>query len=157
MGRFRDHQIDKLSIYNDGFLISAQTNTVILDDFIEEAVYAVKNRFSLTEQTIDEPQTVYDSQVVVQGKFSISDGVPRLGAIAQKKLSECFGRYGTEREYSVTGFTMRSDPDKTTRLSASSFSLDRRINVSFEKELYFSEAPLKTDDHLDLLRSLEDD
>lgn len=155
VGKFRDHQIDKLSIYNDGFLVSAQANTAILDDFIEEAVHYVKDRFSLTEQTIYEPQIEYDSQIVVQGNFSIADGMSPLETATQKKLSDCFSKYGTDRKYEVVGFMMQSDPEITHGLNSSNFTLERRANVPFKKRLYYSVAPLKTDDHLELLRSLE--
>lgn len=153
-GKFEDHQIDKLSIFNDGFLVNSRVNTNILQAFVDEAVAAVKARFSLVERGIDEPQTVYDSHILVRGEFAIASKLSQLGVLTGEKINSCLERYGVSQEYEISGFMMQSDPGIPQKLRTSRFSIDRRINVPFEKNLYFSEAPLRTDDHLDLIRLL---
>ncbi len=92
-----------------------------------------------------------------------------LNAPLQRRL-DMFDRVGdliTERvrdygfiacpEYIPTALFFHFDTSKTTNppTLAVNFSVDRRSGVPFEENRYFSQAPLKTRDHIDALRELE--
>lgn len=57
-------------------------------------------------------------------------------------------------DFEPTGFSMHHDGTKPERY-AGSFSLERRAGASFESNKYFTQAPLKTFDHVALIEQIE--
>jgi hypothetical protein len=114
-----------------------------------------KEKFSLVERNIDEQKTIYDSHVVVRGNFPIMSEISKITDHVGTRISKLMGNYGMPREYTPFGFSMSYDHGAGHRWNTSSFLLERRGGEPYDKGLYFSTAPLSTNDHLDLLHSLD--
>jgi hypothetical protein len=62
----------------------------------------------------------------------------------------------THEEYRPTTTYFDVDPvEHKTRRKPNRFTLERRIGLPFSQNVYYSQAPLKSDDHLKLLSDLE--
>lgn len=76
-----------------------------------------------------------------------------------KILAEIIKDYGFSAcpTYEPYGFNMYFDNTKATTppTLATAFSLERRVGAAFEENKYFSQAPLRTQDHEEVLRRLE--
>jgi hypothetical protein len=64
--------------------------------------------------------------------------------------------FGEDIKYQLTFISVDHDP-LTRKHPIGRFSIQRRDNVPFSEDKYFSDAPLPTDIHLKLLERLEAD
>ena len=53
------------------------------------------------------------------------------------------------------GISLGCDPQKSGPIPIGRFAVERRLNRPFEQNIFYSEAPVKTADHLKLLEMLE--
>jgi hypothetical protein len=76
---------------------------------------------------------------------------PKLGKIAKALAS--LVPPGSSTSYEATSLAFSTDFKDGTPLV--SFKFERQINIPFSEHRYYSSAPVHTDDHLELLESLE--
>jgi hypothetical protein len=57
--------------------------------------------------------------------------------------------------FEVSGFSLQTDISQQRRHIIGAFSIERRAGVPFSENKYFSQAPLRTAEHEELLRELE--
>ena len=154
-GKYRDHAIGKVGIYSDGVVISTTINSKILDDFWNDALEFVKSDFGVVEDV--KPQVQYDSHVVVRGNFDPQEWLSPAALAIRKELGELVSQYGTRASFDASGFTLQASSAVVKGISVSGFAIERRVGEPIEKKLFYSTAPLRTDDHLALLARLESD
>ncbi|MGD0546556.1 MAG: hypothetical protein ABR991_01860 [Terracidiphilus sp.] len=71
-----------------------------------------------------------------------------ISAIVQRNLKE-------ELKYEPAKFWLAHDPNKRSA-SVAPFTIEHRALSLFEENIYFSEAPLPTEDHISLLSEIEE-
>jgi hypothetical protein len=155
VGKFQDVQINELSIYSDGLIVSSPSSTDILDAFIDDLLSWAESELGLVQAPTAQPKKYYESSIVVHSMSDLPAALrPRndLTAVLELALESA----GIECPYKFTGFLFDADPASFpgTR-KPFRFIVDRRVGVPFSQHLFFSQAPLRTKDHLNLLESLE--
>ena len=98
---------------------------------------------------------MYFSQLEIGLDLPLPQSFPQvsaLGAAITKRLS---GFWEQPPRFEMTGFTFHYDKAKYPAHSPVAFKLERRAENPFEKEVYWTEAPLSTDDHLAVLTEFE--
>ena len=144
IGNFHDHQIDKLSLYSDGFIVVAKIDTNIIDLFITDALTYVKEQFSLEERNIGPPQLRYDSNLVVRGDFHPDRWMSKSVAVAQRRLNELVHGYASDFPgFQAAGFSLYGNPSKVKGLAVDDSVFARRAGMPFEQNLFFSSGPLR--------------
>jgi hypothetical protein len=111
--------------------------------------------------TVTDPRGLYISQVELQLDVSLESASPIIGWIGGR-LSEVVGRYesgGQSPDSAVPAFLTTSlvlNPDPNQYAVTSDFRIERRANRPYPENVYFSQAPLRTSDHVALLGEFED-
>jgi hypothetical protein len=158
IGKFRDIQINEFNIYSDGVIVSSGSDTDAIDAFVDDVLAWAKEEFGIVQLTDGfPPERAYESSMVVKSDADL------MRALAPKNdMSTILNKiYHSDRGYvggdiGLTGFIAAVDRSKFTgRRKPISFTLDRRLGLPFENNIYFSMAPLRTKDHLEVLRSIE--
>lgn len=154
MGVWNGIQIDELAVYNDGIIVGARAPTKFLDDLCSDLIELISSRFGLNMVPASE-QRHYESAVVIRLDQSISKKLSFLDVI-NSDLAAFQENYGLgTHDFGFASIETGVDMTKGSGKRPLTFSIVRRANVSFEDCVWFSAAPLKTDDHVALLENLE--
>jgi hypothetical protein len=156
IGKFKDIQISEFAIYPDGIIVSSASNSKILDEFIDDLFGWAREEFGLIPTLDSIHEKTYESNIVVKAASDITTVIaPSAAAIAAVNKV-----YGSDRypaaELAHSGFIF--SVDETTFPGVKKpvkFIVDRRLRVPIEQNFFYSQAPLTTDDHLDVLRAFE--
>jgi hypothetical protein len=153
IGKFKDVQIDELQIYPDGIIAAGRCNTTILDEFIEDLFAWAKDTFGLITPSTTKPEKFFESVVVVRSTKDLALSISPKKDVA-RLFNELFA--DSSAPFKISGFTLDSDPAQFLgRRKPLRFTLERRAAVPFAENVFFSHAPLRTDDHLRILSEIE--
>jgi len=140
-----------LEIYTDGMVASTSSSTNDSTVFLEDlASFALTKGFSWPEQI----GRGFTSTVLVETKGNLLSINPQLQRISQFIESRLISKDGKPRRFQVAALNFWSE-DLSKNFSPSPFKFERKIGENFEADIYYSEAPLQTDEHLALLEELE--
>ncbi|MBF6567434.1 MAG: hypothetical protein IVW54_01000 [Candidatus Binataceae bacterium] len=156
-GRFvtEDHRqivIDQLTVYIDGVFVDVSTST----DDAELILADLQNWVGDQSVGIEFlPQKYYLSQLELEITGGLGKFAPAFQDAANQ-VTKALKTYGIEPpSYSVTGIFLNFDLTRHIGIQPGLFQLDRRTGVPFDQNTWFSQAPLKTSDHLELLNQLD--
>ena len=155
IGKFENSQIQEMSIYNDGVIVSAMSNTKVLDAFLVDVLSWAESNFGLTQAVIAKPEKHYESMIIVKANLDlIKITAPKRG------VTEAFNKAWKNRHFGnvfiSSSFTLDCDRAAFSgKRKPIHFGIERRIGLPFDENVFHSTAPLTTDDHLELLERLE--
>ena len=94
--------------------------------------------------------------MVVKSKVDLSFALqPKINDLAGT-LTSALKSAGISRSLKLSGYLLDFDPDDFKgKRKPFRFVVDRRVGVPFSDDLFFSQGPFRTKDHLDVLRSFE--
>lgn len=155
-GLYDGHAIDELTIYSDGIVISARANTEFLDSYMKDLMDFVENELELEIIRTHSINKIYESNLIVEFSTSPLKALEQLEKVVDLVSKNLKSTSGLELEYEPFGIKFSSDDTKNPQLKPTSFAVERRVGIGYEMNLYFSTAPLKTHDHLEVLQALAD-
>ena len=143
--------IINLTIFSDGLAADTRSSTQDSDAFLAEILTRLSADFNLPHYEQIIRRRNYASQLYVSTNKSIELINSKLKEISTYLSNNVLG-YG-EVSFEAGGISFWSDQTKT--IKPFNFNFERVLNVPFSENRYFSAAPLKTDQHLELLNMLE--
>jgi hypothetical protein len=154
MGKFQEFQIDELKVYGDGIIVSGKCNTDILSAFVTDLFGWIKSDFGLEEIAILKPEMHFESSLVVKAERDLTSALSPPKRVTN--LIEQTMAGATQAEYQPSAIHFETDSEGLkTRRRPLRFTLERRIGVPFGSNVFYSQAPIKSADHLSLLGALE--
>lgn len=156
MGKFVDIQIDELGIYGDGLVASARVPSEKLDAFVSDLLSWTEKEFGLVQATTAKPEKFIESAIVVKASKDLSLAL-RPNTAAVDLLNKAFlSNASGHGPYKLSGFILDCDPTELAgRRKPMRFILERRIGLAYGQNVFYSHAPLHTNDHVKLLAQLE--
>lgn len=140
------------TVYNDGLTADTRSSTADSEAFLRDALEFVSSgNFGVVYEPGMVHRKAHLSEIIVHTNKSLGSINSKLAGFEQR-LDEISG--GTLPPFRLAGITFRSD--QTAPAPASPFSFERRVNVPFSDNRYYSAAPFSTEDHLALLRDFEE-
>lgn len=151
-GNFKDFIIDRMTVYNDGILVSASVTSDQLDEVIADFMDALKSDFNLVA---DPGSTVsmYNSKIEIELNHGISQWFERFQSISDSLASSARSKGIDVRSYELAGFSFAGEG--SSEIKPGRFSFERRVDRLFDENVFFSEAPLSTPEHLGLIQNIE--
>jgi hypothetical protein len=144
-----------LSLYNDGALIDTDVSTAQTELVVADLLsWAEEQKLPMALV----PPRFYISQLELRIK---GGGLERLAPgfrLAGRQITKFLTDYGINaKRYDVTSVFVNFDTHEANpnAIQPGPFQLERRAGVPFEEGIYFSQAPLKTPDHIVLLEQLD--
>jgi hypothetical protein len=155
IGKFRNAQIAEFAIYNDGFIVSSASDTDLLDAFIEDLLKWAAKELDIKPLTGTTPEKFYESSIIVKAdadltsSATIGTDISRVVAPAMKaaKISAPLKLSGVVFDFDTKDFLGKRKPFRLT--------VDRRIGIAFSENIFYSQAPFRTKDHLEILALFE--
>jgi len=155
-GKVGDIVVQKLSIYRTGFVIDTISSTSDSEKALEDILgWGVKN-FGVNYHPSMITRTGYYSQIVAHLDLPLDRLNPVL-ASTSKIVSEMVARnFNMSIPYETSAVHLSFDPSRTT-LTPGGFSIEKRAGHPFSENRYFCGAPLRTEEHIDVLQRFEDE
>ncbi len=144
--------IDRFTVFNDGIAADSSASTDELDLFLDDLISWAKDEFPKIELV---GPRYYLSQMEVQLNTPLENYAPQFIPIGER-LTSLLSSYGIEvPRYEVTAIQLNFDQVGKLPPQPGIFFIDRRLNVPYGDNVWFAQAPLKTEDHKALLRELD--
>jgi hypothetical protein len=146
--------IDNLTFFRNGLVAETRSDTDEAERVLEDV------RAFLAERTNNAARVAarsFASQIVFYMDRSIADLNPRLHELAawvQTTVAEHAGPNRQTHPYDAVRLDMNVDLE-TVRFSPGQVSIQRRGGASFTENKYWSDAPLRTRDHIVFLERFE--
>jgi hypothetical protein len=146
-----------LSIYNDGIIVAGRCSNQLLDEFIEDLFDWAAEAIGLIPVKGVRSEKHFESAIVVQSDTDLAALVSPDEAASNLISSALTSANAVP--FRPSGAMFDCDPEAVAnaklRRKPSRFSIERRLGLPFSDNFFYCQAPLKTDDHLEVLRSLE--
>lgn len=157
-GKFRNKNGDdiyvSMTVHNDGIVVDARSSTDDCDSFISETLNWIAKENGLPQPSSLHIQKLYISELYVESEQSLQIINPKILRFSQS-LSEFVGKTGhVGASMELTGLTFANDP--ALPIKPIPFRFERAEGVPFERNRYYSSAPLPTTRHIELLNEFED-
>jgi hypothetical protein len=155
VGKLDKTAIEKLIIYPNGLQVETRNGTTESKRVLEEILGWARDKFGI----LYSPATVKRWAYVSDLTFTSDVPLLMTGPLERlsRGVSEAIGNVvGEEVIYEPLGLNIGHDP-LLRKYGRAVFSIHRRAEVPLRDNKYFSEAPLPTEIHLDLLAQYERD
>jgi hypothetical protein len=155
IGKFRDAQIAEFSIYNDGFIVSSSSDTDLLDGFIDDLLAWAAKELSFEPLTGTTPEKYYESGIIVKAEGDLTSSTStRLDV--RSVVAPAMKAANISAPLKLSGIIFDFDTkDILGKRKPFRLIIDRRIGVAFSENIFYSQAPFRTKDHLEILASFE--
>jgi hypothetical protein len=156
IGRFQDIQINEFGIYNDGVIITGRCDTDKIDALLTDSLSWLEAEYSYVQSIAAKPEKHYESAIVVKADSDINKTLVTDDKVS-KLIDAALHKGGhTSPRFQPSGFILDCDPAYIkSKRKPTRFMIERRLGSPFEENLFYCNAPLRTSDHLEVLRALE--
>lgn len=150
-GRFGNIVVDRLSIFVNGIMVDTRSST----EDAEKVVTDLLDLAKILLGAVVRPQRInFTSQVVFRSNMRLGLLNPILEAAAERISSDVSSDMKHPYRFEPTAVIINADLSQA-KIAPAVFSIERRANIPFEENTYFSNAPLRTAEHLGLLEQIE--
>jgi hypothetical protein len=153
-GRRGKDVIWRIIIYNFAVLIETRLNTKLSEELLEEALLWASEQFGLSYEPGMIKRRAYVSQLTFYSEATLNLLNPVLERMSERITDAVSEFQKTRIEYQTTTFGIHHD-HTTRKAPMAGFIIQPRAETPLEDHKYFSEAPLPTDLHWELLEELE--
>lgn len=148
--------IGDFTLYNDG-LVATSTSTDDAGIFLDDLFKWSKEVLGFRDIDPGMVRNLYVSNIIVELKSSPDLLLKNFTSLSESLAKLLSATYELDIPVQVSGLEMNFDRTATIPAwqTLSPFTLDRRINQPYSKNIFFSGAPLRTKDHLAFLELME--
>lgn len=147
--------ITKFQIYENGLLSESGEGTEFCDEFFDDVLDWANKEFGLVISEQTNLGRVYHNEIEFESILPLEKLFGPISFISQK-MPELLLSYGQQKHlYEFTGLVCDVDSTKIAQPLPTQFALERRVGRAYDENLYYSRAPLRTRDHIELLEGLE--
>lgn len=144
--------ISSVSFYNNGIRVESQEGTGVADMFMDDVVGWMTFEAGVGLTPTHDGLRIYTSAMEVELGMAFAEKFSLVSGIGQLIGQRVKGYGGPDTAYETTGLMMWSHLQNQ---GPAQFRLERRVDTPFPANVYFSSAPLTTDDHLAVLSACE--
>ncbi|MDO8434580.1 MAG: hypothetical protein Q7S58_19460 [Candidatus Binatus sp.] len=146
--------IDYFQVFRSGLSVATHTNTKDSDLILDHILGWARKQFKLELEPI-RPGTAHSSQLEIRLEKSLRDLFPFLSSVGAAMSDNLDEWWEIRPPYELINVNFWIDKTKYSNFAPQIFRLDRRENVQFEQNVYYAEASLSTDKHIEVLTLFE--
>lgn len=154
-GLFENSAIDTLEIYNDGVVISSRSDSDVLDAFLDDLNLWIEAELGISIIQTHGVSKMYDSTLIVetdQNIFKPFNAYADIAKMIDEKLQELSGLRVNFQHF---GLVLAADQTQNPALKPVPFRFERKFGAEFSLNQFYTTAPLKTRQHFEVLRKIE--
>ena len=153
-GKWNNFQIDELGIYSDGVIAAAPSGTDVTTGIVDDLFEFITGEYGF-EMTSQREFRHYESGIVIELPENITNRFKGLYALSQDLTNFQVAYDLPAYKFETARISSFVDPTVYNGKIPLGFNLERRAGESFEENRWYCSAPLKTEDHLELVTNLE--
>ncbi|SRR6266567_6803211 len=153
-GKFSEGTLDRVQIFTHGIVVDTRISTDVSERLLHETLEWAKSELGLHYAEGMLKRTAYVSQLTFESAMKISKLNPILGDVGSFVTSKVTKNIAQALGFEATGVIWNVD-QTATKLAPGAFTIERRSEVPFRDNKYFSNAPLPTADHQAILQQIE--
>ena len=146
--------IDYMQIFPAGLSVATHSHTSESDVVLDHIMNWAQSTFRLAFEPI-KPGIGHSSALELRLDKPLPELLPLVRDVGNAITKGLDKWWGFDPNYELITLNMWFDRTKYPQFAPTLFRLERRENVGFEQEVYFSEAPMSTDNHIAVLTRLE--
>jgi hypothetical protein len=154
-GVFDNAGIDALEVHDDGIVVKSKTSSDVLSAFVKDLTTWTEATLGLRRVETQFVSKGYMSELTVHTAVPImkfADALQTLSSLLSKSLK---AHINLDAHVEPVGIAVGTDNALLPVIKPIPFRLERRAGVPFHANLYYSQAPLPTAEHLGLLERFE--
>jgi len=155
-GRFGDLGISRIVLFEWGVAVETNSSTDDCEKILEDMLGWAAQTFKLANRANLITQRNYVSEILFASEMSLPNINPSLKAIGDRVTKLVAGYLGNSAPFELGGLHWFFDASQTKQLFTP-FRVERFVagETPFSAKKYYSGAPLKTSDHLQIIRDFE--
>jgi hypothetical protein len=147
--------IDKCQVFQNGLIVESKSSVNECDAFIDDMVEWATKDENIAITPWENAARGYCSHLEVICEASLSGAFKRYQEVIDM-LSEMLSGYGhSALIYEPVSISLHTDITEVPYPKPNAFTFTRRVQQPYSSNIYFTEAPLRTDDHLKFLEAFE--
>ena len=154
-GLFEGNAIDMLDVYSDGIIVSSRSDSDCIDLFIGDLSLWLNTAHDVSVVETHTVNKMYESTLLVECEREIFRALDEYSIIARMIESALQESSGLEIQYQNFGISLSADQSQNPFLKPMPFRFERKEGIEFSRHQFFTTAPLKTKQHLEVLTQLE--
>jgi hypothetical protein len=140
------------NIHNDGLVVDSMSSTDDSTEFLVDLAEWMAREYLLVVPT--DVKKVYVSQIDFECDISLSIVNPKLSRFLKFLETNVKPADGQPRQFEVGGLSFWTE-DVSTLGAPAIVKFERKFKTAFSDHHYFSQAPLQTRVHMEMLNELE--
>jgi hypothetical protein len=153
-GKFSDGTLDRVQIFTHGIVVDTRISTDVSAALLHDTLLWARSELGLHYEEGMVKRRAFVSQLTFESALKLAKLNPVLGKVGGQISSSLSTSMGQPINYEPTGIILNLD-QSSTKLAPGFFTLERRAEVPFSDNKYFSTAPLSTQDHISTLQEIE--
>jgi hypothetical protein len=154
LGHYKSAIIGKATIFTDGIVVEAATATEKIDEFIDD-IWVLLAELGATVNPTTDKARCYISRVEVRAEIEMSVAFKKFTRLSDA-IAKAIKMNGlSSKQFEVSALVLSAEKADSEVLSPGRFTFERRAGRGFSENMFFSEAPVPTTQHLHLLDVLE--
>ncbi len=153
-GVFDGAAIEEFNVYPDGVAAISKSNSDVVDGFLGD-LYEWLDQQNVARIKTHKIDKSYDSRLVFRSDVDIPRKLCGAEKVAKMVSAALAKSTDFEAAYQATGFSLSANAFGFPGLKPTDFRIERKTGAPFESDMYYSAAPLPTNEHLKILNTLE--
>jgi hypothetical protein len=154
LGKWNDVGIAKVVLFDWGIVVETNTSTDASESVLQDMLKWGAETFGLSDRPSLITRRNYVSELVFSSEMSLPTISPKLGSLGDKITNLVSGYLGSSLPFETVGLTLAFDSTQSKQLFTP-FQIMRLAETPFSLKKYYSGAPLKTADHVQLINDFE--
>ena len=150
-GRFDDVRIDKVTIYINGIAVDTRSSTDDSERVLNDIFQLASDAFGAA---INPARKSFASQLIFRSEMRLATLNPVLPRIADLLTERASANLKHPFVFEPTAILVGADTSQA-KVAPVVFSIERRAELPFSENTYFSNAPLATKEHLETIQAFE--
>ena len=154
-GLFEGNAIETLDIYNDGIVVASRSDSDFIDQFIDDLSLWLEKNHGLSVIETHTVRKMYDSTLLVETDGDIFKPLDAYAGVLRMIEKTLQDSSGLSVQYQNFGLVLSADQTQNPALKPIPFRFERKEGIEFSRCQFFTSAPLRTKQHLEILEQLE--
>lgn len=150
-GKFENIRIDKIVVYLNGIAVDTRSSTEDSERVLSEILVMAHEAFGAT---IRPARQSFLSQFMFRSNMRLAALNPVLPKIAEVLSTEASANLKHPFIFEPTAILFNVDTSQI-KIAPSLCSIERRAEIPFAENTYFSNAPLRTAQHIEIVKAIE--
>jgi hypothetical protein len=150
-GRLGDIPIDRVSVFLNGIVIDTRSSTENSEKVLNDILTLAREAFGATIKPVRQS---FVSQFIFRSDMrlaALSPLFPRIADILSQRASADLKH---PFSFEPTAILLNVDTSQT-KAAPAIFSIERRAEIPFAENTYFSSAPLRSAEHIEIVKAFE--